>query len=78
MQSLLFFPLFLIFIYLFLAVLALRCCVRAFSGLSGATLPSGAQASLVAEHGLQGAQASGVVFHGLQSTGSKVVGSRLP
>ena len=46
-------------IYLFLAALGLPCCLQAFSSCSkrGPLSSCGAQASLVAEHGLWGVQA---------------------
>ena len=82
-----FFNKFIYFIYLFLAVLGLRCCVRAFSScgewgllflaVRGLLI---AVASLVAEHGLQahGLQqlwhlGSVAVARGLQSAGSVAV-----
>ena len=82
-----FFNKFIYFIYLFLAALGLRCCVRAFSGCSewGLLFVAvrellSAVASFVAEHRLQarGLQqlwrtGSVVVVRGLQSTGSVVV-----
>ena len=54
-----FFFFFFKFIYLFLAVLGLRCCVRAFSGCSERGL------LFVAVHGLLTAVASLVAEHGL-------------
>ena len=78
---------FIYFIYLFLAVLGLRCCARAFSSCGERGLLFVAArgllirvASLVVEHGLQacGLQqlwhvGSVVTAQGLQSTGSVVV-----
>ena len=75
------------FIYLFLAVLGLRCCMRAFSsgGEQGLLFTAvrgllNVVASLVAEHRLQAHRlqqlwhmGSAVVAHGLQSAGSVVV-----
>ena len=61
---------FLRFIFLFLAVLGLPCCVWAFSSCYSPVAVHGlliAMASLVAEHGLQGAQASVIVAHGFSS-----------
>ena len=77
---------FLTFIYLFLTVLGIHCCVWAFSSCSEQGLLFVvvrrliAVASLVAEHRLQARRlqqlwhvGSVVVAHGLQSTGSVVV-----
>ena len=68
--------LFYLFIYLFLAVLGLRCCAQAFSscGKRGLLFVAvrglfSAVASLVAEHGLQA--------HGLSSCGSRALERRL-
>ena len=57
--SFFFFNKFIYFIYLFLAVLGLRCCVRAFSSCGERGL------LFVAVHGLLIAVASLVVEHGL-------------
>ena len=69
-----------LFIYLFLAVLGLRCCVRAFSscGERGATLRCGAWASHCGGFSCCGARALGVwtsvvAAHGLYSASSVVV-----
>ena len=86
-----FFKLIYLFIYLFLAALALRCCARAFSscGERGLLFVAVlrlliAVASLAVEHGVQarGLQqlwhmGSVVVARRLQSTGSVVVAHRL-
>ena len=56
-----------LFVYLFLAVLSLRCCVRAFSSCGKQRL------LLVAVHRLLIAVASPVAEHGLQSAGSVVL-----
>ena len=75
---------FYLFIYLFLAVLGLRCCARAFSscGERGLLFVAVhgllfAMASLVVEHGLQGTWASVLVVCRLSSCGSQTVERRL-
>ena len=74
------------FIYLFLAVFGLRCCVRAFSSCgeegAGATHPCGARASHCRGFSRCGAQdlgawASVVVARGLSSCGSRPLERRL-
>ena len=72
------------FIYLFLAVLGLHCCARAFSGCGERGLLFVAVrgllvavASLVAEHGALGMWASVVVAHGLSSCGLRALERRL-
>ena len=74
---------FLLFIYLFLAALGLRCCVG-FLWLcrTGATLPCGARASHCSDFSrcrvqALGAWASVVVAHGLSSCGSQALERRL-
>ena len=74
---------FLIYI-LFLALLGLHCCARAFSscGERGLLFVAVhglliAVASLVVEHGLQGTRASVVVARGLSSCGSQALELRL-
>ena len=81
-------PIFLfIYLFIFLDVLGLRCCVRAFLQLqrAGATLPCGAQASHCGGFSCcrawaLGARASVVVAHGLQQlwlTGSRAQAQQL-
>ena len=75
---------FILFIYLFMAALGLRCCTRTFSscgerGLLFVVVRGFliAVASLVVEHGLLGVRASVVVAHGLSSGGLRALEHRL-
>ena len=63
----------LVFIYLFFAALSLHCCVQALCfQWVGATLRYGAQASLVAEYGLQALRLQGLCFVGSRAQAQKL------
>ena len=73
-----------LFIYLFMATLGLRCCIWAFCSCGERGLLFVvvrrlliAVASLVVEHGALGARASVVVAHSLGSCGSQALECRL-